>query len=306
MTKRFLAAVLLLTLLTSCAPAPMPQRDRPLIAATVFPLYDFARAIAGDLCTVVMLLSPGSEPHGYDPTLQDVRTVHDSDLVLCVGGESDEWVQALIAEQDQTLLCAMDLVDLLPLDEAADDHDHHGHDHDEWDEHVWTSPRNAKQIASAIGDALCDLDPANVPVYRRNMQTYLHQLDDLDAAFTDLTQNAPVHTLLFADRFPFAYLAHDYDLTCYRALSGCSAVTEPGLPAIAELVRVLRDEHLPAVLYLEFSSPRTANTVAAATGAQVCQIHSCHNVTPAQFASGETYLTLMTQNLAVLEQALYP
>ena len=35
MTKRLLAAVLLLTLLTGCAPAPAPRDDRPLIAATV-------------------------------------------------------------------------------------------------------------------------------------------------------------------------------------------------------------------------------------------------------------------------------
>ena len=77
--KKLLIVSLLLSLLTGCAPAlaPTPTKDtgRLQIVATVFPAYDFARAAAGDLADVQLLLPPGTESHSYEPTPAENRTV---------------------------------------------------------------------------------------------------------------------------------------------------------------------------------------------------------------------------------------
>lgn len=313
--NRRLAALILLCALM-CAgcqntqPAP-PKSGRLSIVATVFPCYDFARAIGGDLCDVRMLITPGTEPHGYDPTLADAAAVQACDLLILGGGESDAWVQSIVQSAD-TPVCQvqmMDFVALLPVDEdedaqggAAQAHDHDG----EWDEHVWTSPKNAIQIAQGICQAMCQADPDNARAYQDRLQAYQAQLESLDREFEAVVDHAGTRTLVFADRFPFQYFANDYGLSCYSALHGCSAVTEPSLTAIAGLIDVMRSQQLNAVLYLEFSDGKTAQAVAQATGAQTLRIHSCHNVTAQQWADGATYLTLMQDNLDVLALALNP
>ena len=78
-------------LLTACGQAA-PEREpgRLRIVTTVFPAYDFARAAAGALADVELLLPPGTESHSYEPTPADILAVQDCDLFIYLGGESDE------------------------------------------------------------------------------------------------------------------------------------------------------------------------------------------------------------------------
>ena len=89
---------------------------------------------------------------------------------------------------------------------------HEGHDHGheaEYDEHVWTSPRNAKLICEKIAAALSEADPGNAAEYEANLEGYSAELDKLDAAFTDIVARGSRDTLIFADRFPLLYFARE-------------------------------------------------------------------------------------------------
>ena len=170
--KKLLIVSLLLSLLTGCAPAlaPTPTKDtgRLQIVATVFPAYDFARAAAGDLADVQLLLPPGTESHSYEPTPADILAVQSCDLFLYLGGESDSWVETILdaAEPTGTTLAMVDCVETLEEvhaegmqeeighhHENEDAHHHEDEDHlggvTEIDEHVWTSPANAAAIPSS-------------------------------------------------------------------------------------------------------------------------------------------------------------
>ena len=58
------------------------------------------------------------------------------------------------------------------------------------------------------------------------------------------------------------------------------------------------------VFYIELSNGLMADTIAEATGAQKLLLHSCQNVTRDEFERGESYLSLMRQNLRNLQTAL--
>ena len=97
--KRIIPLLLTLALLLTAAPA-LAQSTAPIrVVATVFPPYDFVRAIAGDTGAVelTMLLKPGAEMHSYEPTPQDILSIGNADLFLYIGGESDAWVQDILA-----------------------------------------------------------------------------------------------------------------------------------------------------------------------------------------------------------------
>jgi len=59
------------------------------------------------------------------------------------------------------------------------------------------------------------------------------------------------------------------------------------------------------VFHIEFSEETIADVLCDGTGAKNLLLHSCHNVSQADFDSGVTYLALMRQNLANLKEALY-
>jgi len=126
----------------------------------------------------------------------------------------------------------------------------------------------------------------------------------LDALFGSIVEQARHTTLVFGDRFPFLYLAHDYDLSCYAAFPGCSTATEPSAQTVARLIDVVRAEGIPVIFYTELSNQRLAKAIASETGAKVLPLNSCHNITALDFANGETYLSLMRVNAENLKAAL--
>ncbi|MBR4080028.1 MAG: zinc ABC transporter substrate-binding protein [Christensenellaceae bacterium] len=299
-------SLLLLCCLCSCA-APAEPSEKLHIVSAIFPSYDFARQVCGDRAEVSLLIPPGNEIHGYEPSLDDIAILSDCDIFIYAGGESDSWTTDIIAaseNNDITVLSMLDLVDACTAEHTEGMESHHNHDHKELDEHVWTSPKNAALITRAICDSACSEDPANTAFYRKNTADYTALLTELDADYTAALSNAENNFLVFADRFPFRYLAEEYRLEYDAAFSGCSSDTEPSLAAIAHLIDKVKETGSKAVFYIEFSDTTVAEMIAEATDTKAMMLHSCQNVTQEDFNSGATYLGLMQRNLETLKEAL--
>lgn len=188
--------------------------------------------------------------------------------------------------------------------EADSDADHDHHSREGYDEHVWTSPLNAKLVVEAIADRFCELDPENELTYRSNEKTYLAALDELADDLLEIRENAARTTIIVGDRFPFLYLAKFMQLEYYAAFPGCAEETEPSAKTVAFLIDKVKEEQIPVVFYGEFSSHLMADRISEEAGAAALLLHSCHNVTKAEFEAGVTYLDLMRQNVENLRRAL--
>jgi zinc transport system substrate-binding protein len=173
-----------------------------------------------------------------------------------------------------------------------------------YDEHIWTSPKNAVRIVQAIADALCDRDKANASIYRQNAAAYIAKLNELDAAFQAVVDSAKRKTIVFGDRFPFRYFADRYGLDYYAAFPGCSTETEPSAATVAFLINKIKVESIPVIFHIELSNERMADTIAGETGAKKRLFHAVHNISKRDFDRGVTYLELMTRNVDVLREAL--
>ena len=322
MNKRaFLCMILALLLLLSACGQSVEEDTDPdqlTVVATVFPAYDFARAVGGDLADVQLLLPPGTESHSYEPTPADILAVQDCDLFIYLGGESDTWVETILESVElrgQTLR----MVDCVPLleEETVEGmesyEEGHDHDHDEapglgevvgYDEHVWTSPKNAALITRAVGDKLAELDPANADTYAANSADYAAQIEDLDREFADFFAGVEDRTMVFGDRFPLRYFAEEFNIDYYAAFPGCSTQTEPSAATIAFLTDKVREEQIPTVWYIEFSNHLVADSIAESAGVKTAMFHTCHNVSADDLAAGATYVSLMEQNLETLRENL--
>lgn len=284
------------------------------VVATIFPPYDFVREIAGDNVELTMLLPPGSESHSYEPSPQDMITVQNCDVFIYVGGESDTWVDGILDSMDtgnMKIISLMDCVDvveeeIVPGMEEEDEEPSGESEPDEveYDEHVWTSPKNAKLIVQKISDVLCEVAATNANTYKTNTTAYLVQLDHLDAAFQEVMNNASRNTLIFADRFPFRYFVDTYGLNYYAAFPGCSTETEASAATVAFLIDKVNQESIPVVFFIEFSNEKMADTICESTNAKKLPLYSCHNVKKADFEGGVSYLELMTQNVENIKEVL--
>lgn len=324
-----LALALSLSLAACAAPAEKADGGKLQIVTTLFPYYDFARAIAQDRADVTLLLSPGREAHSFEPTPLDAVTISEADVFLYNGGEGEYWVESMLDAAGEHIAVAsrmMDYVDALDEEyvegmQGADGHDHdhehgsHDHDHDheedehdsdeiEYDEHIWTSPKNAVVLCRAVCDAICKADPANEDFYRTNCDDYCAQLEALDARFSALCESAPRRLLIFADRFPMLYFCREYGLDYRAAFHGCSGDTEPSLATIKFLIDKVEDENIPVVYTIDFGTKKVAAVVSECTGAAIETLYSMQTVSRADFDAGETYLTLMERNFEALRKGL--
>lgn len=307
--------------------APSVQASHRLkIVTTIFPQYDFAREITGGNADVAILLPPGTESHTYEPAPQDIISIQNADLFIFVGGESDVWIDDILDSMEEKAPKTLKLMDCVTTVEEElvegmeSDHDHahededrdHAedadHDHEreetEYDEHIWTSPANAVQIVRSMTETISALDTVNADIYAKNADAYVQKLTALDNDFAQVVKTAARKTIIVGDRFPFRYFADEFGLDYYAAFSGCSSETEASAATVAFLTDKVKAENIPAVLYIEFSNHKIADSIAEATGAKTLLLHSCHNVSKDEMQAGASYLSLMQKNVETLRQAL--
>ena len=296
---------------------------------------------------VTLLLDNGVDMHSYQPTVKDIATAGSSDLFIYVGGESDTWVADALKEAKNKDLKAINLMETLGnsikeeeiIEGMQEEREFLGHSHErsskekqeqtqkenhensqkingqkeavdeepEYDEHIWLSIRNVEIMVKNIEKAIEQLDSDNAKVYQTNAENYIKKLNTLDKQYANTIQNAKYKAVLFGDRFPFRYMADDYDLKYYAAFAGCSAETMAGFETVTFLAKKADELQLPVILTIENSDGRIAEAIKSNTtkkNQKILAMNSLQSVTKEQIADGITYLQVMQENLSVLSEAL--
>ena len=316
-----------------------PEQTKLSIVTTIYPEYAWVKEILGqraDSVELTLLIKNGVDLHSYKPTAQDIAKIASANMVIYVGGESDEWIKdALEAtpKKDRSEINLMKaLGDRVKAEEIVEgmeaehhhhhheehaeehEHEHHSehaeaHEHEiENDEHVWLSLKNAEILVQKITVELAKLDLAHASAYKDNAADYIARITALDGDYRAAIESAHRKTILFGDRFPFRYLVDDYGIKYYAAFVGCSAESEASFETIAFLANKMDSDSLPAILTIEKGNKKIANAVLAASknskDAQILTINSMQAVTEQQIAEGESYLSIMQTNLEILKKAL--
>lgn len=308
----FLLIFVLLLGLAGCG-APAEESGKLQVICTVFPQYDWARNIIGetDGIALTLLMDNGADLHNYQASVADLSAIAACDLFIYTGGASDEWAQDALQNCTNPQRKVLNLMQTIeePIC-STHDHDHEEHDHhgdEEYDEHIWLSLKNADASVKAIAEILGEIDPKNAATYKANADAYGAKLTQLDKEYQETTDRAAIKTLVFADRFPFAYLFRDYGLTHHAAFTGCSAETEASFATISMLAQKVDELKLRAVMVIETSDQSIARTVVQNTKTkdqEILTMDSIQSVTQKRIDAGETYLNIMENNLKILKNAL--
>lgn len=356
----FIVTISMILGMTGCGKTTEKEDNYRLkIVTSLFPYYDMARAVIGDVkgIDLKMIVTPGQDSHSFEPTPSDVIQMENADVLIYNGGSLETWIDTLLDSlnnKKQIQMKMMDYVDVLNeeivegMDTRFEEHDHdeHSHkednhnkenhkedshseenhkednhsedssndsefhnedseeEHEETDEHIWTSPVNEIIMTEKICEALSKALPEEKKIFQKNAENYISQLKELDNEFRTIVENAKTNEIIFADKFPLQYFAKEYGLKYYAAFPGCGSDMEPSAKTIAFLVDKIKEDNIKAVFYLELSSHIVADAIETDTGAKPLQFNSCHNITQKQFDSGVTYVDLMKENVNNLKIAL--
>ncbi|MCR4594011.1 MAG: metal ABC transporter substrate-binding protein [Clostridiales bacterium] len=325
--KKYIALIMVLVLViatfASCSSESTKntENDKLKIVTTIFPEYDWVKNLLGDRAQnaeVTMLLDNGVDLHSYQPTAEDIMKIAKCDIFIYVGGESDKWVDDALKEATNENMIQLNLMEILEdsLKEEemvegmqAEEEEHDGEEEEgpEYDEHVWLSLKNAKIIINSISKALETADSDYSADYKNRRDAYIEKLDKLDKDFEKAVTAGDKDTLLFGDRFPFRYLTDDYGLKYYAAFVGCSAETEASFETVKFLSKKLDELSLNAVLTLEGSDGRIAETIIKNTekkNQKILKLDSMQSTTAKDVKDGADYISIMEKNLEVIKEAL--
>ncbi len=276
-----------------------------VVVTTLFPLYDFAKNVAGSRADVSLLLPPGLEPHGFEPKPADIMKLNSADLFVYTSPEMEPWaVNLLKGLQNKKLEAVNASTGITPDREPVGHHDRprHGHVSDA-DPHLWLDFANAMKMVDNIRDGLSRRDPSGREVYEKNAAAYNEKLKDLDARYRAALQGCKVRSIVSGGHFAFHYLASRYGLG-YDSVYGFSPDAEPTPGSIARVARTLKQNGSRYLFYEELLDPRVARTIASETGASLIRLHGAHNLTKEEFDRGETFIGIMNRNLDNLKIGL--
>ena len=324
--KTLLAATLLLVACGTKSETEGVAKKISVVVVT-YPQYDWLKNVLGgraDAVDLKLLIKNGADLHSYQPSAADIATIAKADMVVYVGGESDEWIEKALAATPKEGRIALNLMEALgdrvkeeEVVEGMQTEEEHHHEHEEHhehaeevenDEHIWLSLKNAEMLVKALAESIAKLDTAYAAEYHMNAALYIAKISALDAQYRATMENATLKTILFGDRFPFRYLVDDYGIKYYAAFVGCSAESEASFETITFLAGKMDSLALPAIFTIDGSDGKIAHAILEASkqskGAEILMLNSMKSVTNEQIKAGDDYLSIMRENLEVLKKAI--
>lgn len=320
---KILYIILIVTLLVGvgCAPVSTPKVEeapvqeapaevKPVVYASIYPMYDFARKIGKDKIDLRLIIPPGAEPHGWEPTAKMMMELEKADVLIYNGAQIEMWIDKVLGSLSNESMIVVEATEGIELLKYSEDGHDHGHEdegkakdaHGEYDPHVWLDPIKAIEQANIIKDALIKADEENKEFYENNFNEFAGKLTALDIKFEESLKNRKRDQIVVAHG-AFGYMAARYGLE-QISISGLSPQEEPSAAKLAELTKKIKEYDIRYIFFETLTSPKLSEMLAIETGASTAVLNPLDGLTAEDIKAGKDYLSIMEENLDVLIKAL--
>jgi ABC-type Zn uptake system ZnuABC Zn-binding protein ZnuA len=302
--SRLVPVLLLALVLTAMLlPLAVAARDPKLkVVATVAPIADLVRQIAGSRIELFQLIPDGTDSHTFEPRPSDARALREADLIIFNGLHLETPSQRMADANRQPSAQVLFLGDSTI-------------DRTEWifdfsfppskgdpNPHLWLNVAYTKRYAELIRDKLIELDPENAAFFDANASTLLARLDQLDAAIFQAVQALPERNRrLLTYHDSWAYFSRRYGMTVIGAIQP-SDFAEPSPRQVAALIDQVRSSGVPAIFASEVYPSRVIEVVGRETG--VRYVDTLRDDDLPAGANNHTYIGMMLENMRTMFSAL--
>jgi zinc transport system substrate-binding protein len=289
------------------------------VVATIFPLADWLREVGGEDVDVHCLVSGGSNPHHFEPTIRDAAAVGRARALFAVGLGLDEWAERLARNSERGAALAFFETGSWIQPRPFSKHDAsavpggqraqgvevdlvEGHAHGQYDPHYWLDPRRAATVVTRMAEELGKLDAPHAEAYLRRATTYVEKLNALDKEIAERAKSIPSGSQIVTFHDAYGYLLERLGITV-AAVIQVSPGVEPSARDAAEAIRTMRQISQRVVFHEPMDSGVAARTIADELGASLEVLDPLDSEAS---STGTSYLERMRRNVNVLVEAVRP
>ena len=323
---RIISALLLcVSLLSAAACCSVNRRvrgyetDKLHVVCTVYTVYDWASELLGEEAEIKLLMTPGTDVHGYEPSSDDMRVLEDSDILIYSGAGLETWLPDVLSALDNKDIVQIDCstnVNLLTVEETVtefggyhtghEDHTgHEGHQHGDGihDPHIWMSPDNAITEVKYMYENLltyCENHENCQNVadkLQQNYSSYIEELEQLASDYEAVLGNLN-GTRMVVSYEAFGYMCHEYGIE-QIAIDGLNG-GESDARLLAEVIDYIKNNGIKYIFYEDLINPETAEVISGETGCELVALRALGSMSEDDVKSGMNYIKSMQNNLEAL------
>lgn len=279
------------------------ETEKVQVVASFFPLYDFARHVGGEKAEVSVMVPAGIEPHDWDPTPMDIASAESADLIIFNGAGFESWVSDVNVRNAVDTSSGIELIEGGGHEEEGEAQEEE-HEESGVDPHFWLDPVLAKKQVESIRDGLIQVDAANADHYRQNADSYLAELDSLDAYIrSELSDCEKTNFIAFHNAF--SYFANRYGLTQHSVHEGLSPEGEVLPQRISQIKDLASELGIDVIYSEELVDPRLADVIASEIpNGRVLVLSPIEGLEEEEIQQDLGYLDKMRENLENLKVGL--
>ncbi|HCB99911.1 MAG TPA: ABC transporter substrate-binding protein [Ruminococcaceae bacterium] len=284
--------------LTSCSglkssSQSQTQNGKIAVSVTFDAMAEFAKAVGGNHVSITTIIPDGTEPHDFEPKAKDMAKLTTAKVFIYNGLGMENWASKAISSANNSSLVTVDASNgTVPLKETSDE-DNKGKN----DPHVWLSLQGAETEVNNIGAGLEKADPAHASDYKKNVQTFTENLEQLRQEYMTKFQSAPRKDFV-TGHAAFAYLCRDFSLK-QNSVEDVFASGEPSASRLTDLIQYCKDNQVKTIFSEKMVSPAVSNTLAKEVGAKVKTIYTIESK-----EDNKSYLERIKQDLDEIDAAL--
>ncbi len=303
MRLRLPLTALLACLIPACANVETSvPTGKPLVATAIFAYYDAARAIGGDKIQAYLFIHPNESPHEYDITPDDKLLMSRAALFIENGLGLDDRFEKLTTDSKARILNISKAVPTAEILKTAETPLNNTlanpQESAQGNPHIWLDPEIQIQAAEKIRDALDQIAPADKATFDANAEKYIQSIRDLDKAFKQAVPTFKTREFI-GFHSAYAYLAHRYGL---QQIASIEEVPGEGLNVsqLAKIIKLIKEKNIHYIAKESAFSERDAQRIVDETGVKLITLQPLETYD----RPGDTYVSLMTENLDALKKAL--
>ena len=260
--------------LAALALLAVPAHAKLIVVATTPDLGAIAHAIGGDQIDLTVLAKPTEDPHFVDAKPSFIVKLNRADALIEGGADLEAgWLTPLLEGARNASLeagkpgriAAADGVALLEIPSALDRSQ--GDIHAAGNPHFLTDPLNAKVVAAHIARSFSELEAGSASTFQANLKKFDDQLDAKLAEWQKLLAPYQGRPLVTYHNY-WIYFGRRFGLPMELFLE-----PKPGIPPtpahLAGVITKMKADNLKLVAVQPYQNRKTAETVAAHTGAVV-------------------------------------
>ncbi|BAL80668.1 metal ABC transporter substrate-binding protein [Caldisericum exile] len=283
--KKVIALILILLLGTFFTGCGISNKSSKLkVAVTIYPFYDAVKSIAGDLADVVVIVPPGSSPHTYVLTPQDIKNLEGVSVIFENNFGLEEFLSSVISSLNAKVVNVSESLKSIV-------------DANGGNPHLWLNPEYFVVQSETIKNTFVELDPAHKDTYERNFEAYkseiLSKATELKQKLTTLKNR---NVITFHDAFP--YFAEYFGLNILSSVEP-DPNKMPTPKQIIDIENLIKKYNVKVVFKEPQLSSDIYKSIVADTGVKVVDLNPLGDGVKIK-----TYIELMEYNVNVIYDAL--